>query len=542
MRGSQLHTRIRPQTATSYSEWLLVFGNDSRRIREARIQLLLPPGGVVSRLTLNIEGQEQEAAFAQRKKVVQAYQAVVAKRRDPVLVTTSGPDRVFVQAFPVLPGGGSMQVRIGITAPLIATGTATGTATGPNKGAERLVLRLPRFQQRNFDVPTEVQHQLRIDAPEVITPARSTTSVTSRKIGSGGYRLRGQLSNAQLDQGWMVELPRDPAQATVWTHDLGPSTETLIEQRLLTSPVSTPAHIVLVIDSSQSMIGQNRLTGTLINGLRGLPRETLLTLLIAGDRVTIPLLEHPLDQQTLIDLGDIINGIRFVGGSDNRPALIQALAIAKRDADANSNANANNVVLWLHGQQPVTLGAERQNLPGLGVAGSGSARLFSLALTPGLNRLADALADRPGVTRLLPLASPLDELGAQLARWRGELPLFRYHRQKLPAAAADSERVIQRDDDVARLWALERVDQLSASDQAEDRQRAIALASHYQIVTSVSGAVVLENAAQYQQAGLKQVDPRAPALSIPLPTPWSLFLLAGMLLAGVRRIHTASQT
>jgi hypothetical protein len=61
----------------------------------------LPPGGVVSRLTLWVNGEEREAAFAGRSQTRQAYQQVVSRRRDPVLVTTAGRDRVLVQCFPV---------------------------------------------------------------------------------------------------------------------------------------------------------------------------------------------------------------------------------------------------------------------------------------------------------------------------------------------------------------------------------------------------------------------------------------------------------
>jgi hypothetical protein len=52
LQESRLVSRIRPETGTSYSEWTLVFRNEGYRNVEARAQLLLPPGGVVWRLTL----------------------------------------------------------------------------------------------------------------------------------------------------------------------------------------------------------------------------------------------------------------------------------------------------------------------------------------------------------------------------------------------------------------------------------------------------------------------------------------------------------
>lgn len=110
------------RTDCSTTVWTLEFRNDGVPDRETRAQILLPPGGVVSRLTLWANGEEREAAFAGRSKVRAAYQEVaVQQRRDPVLVTTAGPDRVLIQCFPVPRNGGTMKVRLGITAPLLLT-------------------------------------------------------------------------------------------------------------------------------------------------------------------------------------------------------------------------------------------------------------------------------------------------------------------------------------------------------------------------------------------------------------------------------------
>ncbi len=77
--------------------------------------MILPPGGVVSRLTLWVDGEEREAAYAGRAKVKKAYKKVVERRRDPVLVTTCGKDRILVQCFPVPSNGGTMKIKVGIT-------------------------------------------------------------------------------------------------------------------------------------------------------------------------------------------------------------------------------------------------------------------------------------------------------------------------------------------------------------------------------------------------------------------------------------------
>ena len=99
---SRIDSRIETHGATSYTEWTMEFENKASLAREARAQIRLPAGGVVSRLTLWVNDEEREAAFASRNLTRKAYQKIaVERRRDPVLVTTSGPDQILMQCFPV---------------------------------------------------------------------------------------------------------------------------------------------------------------------------------------------------------------------------------------------------------------------------------------------------------------------------------------------------------------------------------------------------------------------------------------------------------
>lgn len=513
LQQSQMYSRIRPQTATSYTEWTLWLRNDSVRPREARTMILLPAGGVVSRLTLRVKGEEQEAAYAQRKKVEKAYQKVVAKRRDPVLVTTRGSDSVFMQAFPVPPGGGTMKVRIGITAPL---------AVGPET---RAVLRLPSLQQSNFDVPANVRHALRIDARGPLRPLTGITGIENGPTAKGGYRLSGQLSDESVKHGWSVDIAADPRVSTVWVGDPRGPAGTVIEQRLVAEGLSPPDHIVLLIDGSRAMAA---VADDIADALAELPRGAQLSILVAGDSVSVAMKKRGIDEQAIKEATDIIHAIDFVGGADNRPALSQALELA--------NSEAGTTVLWLHAQQPVELDLEEQGLQGLAGTGIGPSigtgsrvpTVLTLALLPGRNRLADAIDGLPGVTRVNPPGAASAEIRAQFARWRGERPVFRFDRQRVASNTAGAD--LLQDDDVARLWALQQVKRSAASPRPGDRQQAIELAARYQIVTPVSGAVVLENASQYQEAGLAQVDPNISPNRVPEPASWRLLLLATLIL------------
>lgn len=112
--ASRIDGSFDPDAALGYMEWTMVFKNTATFQQEARARLALPPGGVVSRLTLWVNGEEREAAFAERGKVQAAYDSVVRTRRDPALVTTQGGDVINVQCFPVQPNG-EMKIRLGVT-------------------------------------------------------------------------------------------------------------------------------------------------------------------------------------------------------------------------------------------------------------------------------------------------------------------------------------------------------------------------------------------------------------------------------------------
>src|SRR5262245_51567038 len=146
----------------------MVFKNTSPMQLEARAQLALPPGGVVSRLTLWINGEEREAAFAERGKVQAAYDQVVRVRRDPVLVTTDGGDLVNVQCFPVQPNG-EMKIRLGVTAPMQIEALKDDANAGAqseirSEARSEAWMRLPHVIDRNFQVGNDLTHSVWIES------------------------------------------------------------------------------------------------------------------------------------------------------------------------------------------------------------------------------------------------------------------------------------------------------------------------------------------------------------------------------------------
>ena len=87
----------------------------------------------------------------------------------------------------------------------------------------------------------------------------------------------------------------------------------------------------------------------------------------------------------------------------------------------------------------------------------------------------------------------------------------------------DPSEAIQSSDHLARLWANDEVSRILAAGDESLNNAATMLAVRYQLVTPVTGAVVLENAEQYRPTGLTPVDKG----TVPtIPEPGMLALLA----------------
>ena len=64
--NSHQHVTIDPIAATGTVAWTM---NLNGQWQEGRMNMVLPPGGVVSRVTLWVNGEEREGAYAERDRV-----------------------------------------------------------------------------------------------------------------------------------------------------------------------------------------------------------------------------------------------------------------------------------------------------------------------------------------------------------------------------------------------------------------------------------------------------------------------------------------
>lgn len=494
---SRLDGRVEAASGTAYLEWTLEFRNDSATAREARALIELPPGGAVSRVTLWINGEPCEAAFGGRTQVRKAYQRVaVRQRRDPVLVTTAGPDRVLLQCFPV-PADGRMKTRIGITAPL-AVPDATNAAVR---------LRLPAFAEQNFSAASNLLTTVWIESD---VPALSASAGLLGIAGDGLPSIRGEIPAEDSAPAAFVHLPLVVPFPPAAARDARLPADQAILQTLVAgeSQPAFPPALAVVIDGSARMKPH---AGTLRKILGALPPETRTLCVRAGDEVTSV-------------EGAVPDGfLHFAGGCDNGPAL----ALAAKWAAAHGDAP----ILWLHAAQPL-ISTELEPLRQAADFSRGRLAIHSHQFGPGADRVSENLADLRFVRPIPAVEDPARDIPAALqgraARWQREAV----------AAAALPADVAEGSSHIARLWAADEIARLSAPYRKAGREEAVALARTWQLVTPVSGAVVLETAAQYQANDLSPVDPASTPGIVPEPGTLGLLLLGTAALLARRRRRT----
>jgi hypothetical protein len=205
-------------------------------------------------------------------------------RRDPLLVTSSGRDRVMVQCFPIEPNG-EMKVRIGITAPIV-----------PEQVSDRGVLGLPALIGRNFDpggnssVWLESRGEF-VPADRFEIKAREDGVRVMKGAFDGKERAAVRLSGLAWEKTWARERA---------------DSKRIIEQRFVERAISPPNRVIIVIDGSESMRGRRNEIGTALTKIpAGIEKRTLVA--------------------TRTGVADWDSAVAWEGGVDAVPALEAAL-------------------------------------------------------------------------------------------------------------------------------------------------------------------------------------------------------------------------
>jgi len=157
-------------------------------------------------------------------------------------------------------------------------------------------------------------------------------------------------------------------------------------------------------------------------------------------------------------------------------------------------------------------------------------KLYSVQTTSGsdeIEKRLDGIDEVKTVARTGLLQTDLQNLFTQLT---GNAPQLEFVRSsKKFDKQMETSTAVQTSDHLARLWANDEVARTLALRDESLTDEATALAVRYQLVTPVSGAVVLETSEQYRASGLQPVD-AGTVPTIPEPGMVALLIVAGAFL------------
>ncbi|MBL8897028.1 MAG: hypothetical protein JNM84_05350 [Planctomycetes bacterium] len=492
---SRLDGVIEADGALGYLEWMLEIENPSVvQNLEAWADLQLPAGGFVSRLTLWVGGEEREAAFASKEKTTAAYESVVQTRRDPVLVTTRGPDRVRLRCFPV-PARGSMKMRLGITFPLRVV------------EPERASFVLPSILATSFELPSRLRHLVWLSSEGELSGPEGASSTR----GENAWELHAELPAESLRAPQAFHVARSAAVEDLWTEDR--RSEQRLRARLSRRVEARPTGLVLLVEASTRT---EPFLEELLAALDALPADLPLLCWVLTDELERPGAERGADLARARELlASRLRGAVVAGGVDHVPALLQVLR----------STAATEAILWVHAPQPVEVSPlehleqhydRRKVFP----------RLLEVAVEPGVDLVLRALDGQPGLESLPRAGSLREDLERAFRGFGAESSRYELVPEILPDGEAPPGSARRVSDHLARLWAHRRVQELADAGSKAEAQK---LAQLYQLVTPLTGAVVLETQQQYAVNDLEPVDPST-VPSIPEPEEILLLVVAGLCL------------
>lgn len=320
----------------------------------------------------------------------------------------------------------------------------------------------------------------------------------------------------------VLTVQRKGASDLAWTEDMGSYSGYAVRQQPRRIQVQVPERIILVLDGSREM---KEALPEVAAALGSLPQATQLAALASLDGVEELLPLGKVDATALQRLAERVRAMEPVGGQDASAALARAWSMVAPEG--------RTVVVWIHGThplEPVKVGKDAT----WWYAPLRPDEVLDVMVGQGPNRMAVELAEYVPFRTVPRLGTLEQDLKALFTRWGGEVTEF--HRDRLPMVELNPRpEAWKTSSHLARLWARDEVSRLLSAKEAQFEKRAEAseLAARYQLVTEVSGAVVLERQSQYDAAGLKPVDPGS-VPSVPEPATWMLMGVACLLLIAFR--------
>jgi hypothetical protein len=463
---SELSGTVNGQSLTSSLDWTCVFKNITANLQEARAELALPPGAVVSNLTLWENGEPKDSSIGITEQATNAYTWVVKGRRDPAMVTDLGRGRVLVQCYPV-PSHGELKLRISMKAPLKLHSGVKST------------LNLPRFIGTNFKVAG--QHDLRLRSDETlsmsVTHSHAVTTAAGDQLFIGSLKDEDMTSNSIS-----VGVSRANTFIAVAAPDF--KSGGYVVESIKHTMVRPPSHLVVCVDGSESM--KDHLSD-IKTALKSLPKTIPTSVIIASSETGRDLEPTSLD----IALAKLRRE-NFSGGNDNLLAVIKAASAA---GDTPKGA-----VLWIHGPQPVLnreifITSKFVSAP----------EFYELAIDDSVTKTSEIFKNHHDIGPFTPVSrnsSVSEDLSHFIAQWRPDSRDYYLHYSHMNNKPnCEVITALATAQDLAALYAGQNARQLV---QQHQPYQAAQIAAQYHVVTPVTAAIVLEKATDYERYNLRE--------------------------------------
>ncbi|MBC7998253.1 MAG: hypothetical protein IAF58_09935 [Leptolyngbya sp.] len=493
---SHLSGNIDAATFSSSVDWMFTFHNSSMDAQEVRGEINVPKNAVLSRATLWVDGEPRESAFASTRKVQLVNQADINRAKDPLLVTMSGPDRVFFRLFSLPAHGGEMKIRLGFKVPLE---TSDGRICA---------MELPKLLSTNFYPPK--RHRVEFTTPDL--PIKNDSRLASVKNGQG-YALSGIIKSVDWNKNKSaLTVLRATNVKEIATLDSISKQPRFIIEKLRELVAPAPKRLVVVVDTSASLKPE---FAQIKAALAVIPTRLKSIVYLAGEHKeeketdvdkqlaigATPATEKEKEKEKEIPLLAIplaeaqakLNSELFVGGQNNGVTLREAIEVAAEQP--------HSAVLWIHGPQPQTLNTSDATALDL----VHNVSLYDMQIVPGLNTIPPALkledVSNLITSRIINHESTVGDLKKLVSGWEKgvrSLAVVRTVSAQLPDLPIVADKTVSAQ--MTALWARQEVSKLMESGH---EPQAIKLASTYHLVSPVTGAVVLENAAASKYVDLR---------------------------------------
>lgn len=461
---------VNPDSLTSTVNWVFIFKNRSMFNQEARAQIALPNGGVVSGLTLSVNGKPQSAAFAGNDRVTGAYNWVAHSNRDPALVTYLGKERVLLQCAPV-PAQGEMKVALAISAPVNLQAKSDASMS------------LPKLLNTNFSVVPNNEHTLRLRTP---SDAEITMEKVRRASNGTQSMVVGELKETEMTgSGLALRLHKLPEFQPVAAYD--PLSRSYVVETVKEVVPTVPSNLVIVVDGSVRMKDSAKQVRTV---LQKLPPNVNATMVVAGDgNVSEPVsIAEGLKQ---------LDHLNYKGGCDNLRAVVKAAEVA--------GETPQSAVLWLHGPQPSLNNEMYAMAPYVHTP-----KFFEVALDGADSNTSEFFKNHREIGPFSVIAAgptAVGDLERYIYRWhpggREFISDFSCTFEKPSCRILDAKANPEQTRELLALGANNQCEKLIAKNH---RNLAASLASQARIVSQMTGAVVLERESDYQTWQLRHTD------------------------------------